>query len=62
MNSGNPGKRIPEWVAALPIVLILIVRIVQSNLIEEGKDNVADFIGVGVPLVLVIGIILFLYL
>ena len=62
MKSGNPQKRISNWVAALPIVIILVVKIVQLYLIDQGWDDVADIIGIGIPLMLVGGIILSLYL
>ncbi|MBU7045851.1 MAG: hypothetical protein HXS54_05390 [Theionarchaea archaeon] len=61
MNSGNPGKRISGWVAVLPVIFILVVRFAQSYLVEKGKNDVADLIGVGVPFVLLIGIIVSLY-
>ncbi|MBU7017095.1 MAG: hypothetical protein HXS44_06265 [Theionarchaea archaeon] len=41
MDSKNPGKRIPGWAVALPVVFVLIVRVVQSYLVEKGKNDLA---------------------
>lgn len=62
MKSKYHMSRISRWVIAMSLITIVIVKIAQMYLSGQGRDDIADLIGVGVPIVLVSSIIIALYL
>lgn len=62
MESERPQKRLSKWGIVFPIVLICVVRVFQSYLAAQGREDLADFIGIGVFAVPLLGFILLLYL
>ena len=62
MKSKYNMSKISRWIIAMPLITIVIVKIAQMYLTGQGREDIADVVGVGVPAVIVSSIIIGLYL